>query len=104
MVFIESNLFTSLVSEYLTDDEFCELQIYLSFHPEIGKIISGSGGIRKIRWARQGIGKSGGVRVIYYWVKPHDQIYFLTIYGKNERENIDAITMKRIVKQLEEFK
>jgi hypothetical protein len=50
---------------------------------------------------RQGMGKSGGVRIIYYWAKSHQEIFLLTLYSKNERENIDATTLKRIAKELE---
>lgn len=104
MVFVETSLFTRLVVEYLSDEEYRELQQYLMEHPEAGQIIRGSGGIRKMRWARQGMGKSGGVRIIYYWAKGRDQIYMLTIYSKSERENIDKETLARIAKQLETIK
>lgn len=73
-------------------------------HPEAGSIIQGSGGIRKLRWARQGMGKSGGTRIIYYWAKSCEQIYLLTAYSKNEKENIDAATLAKIAKQLGEMK
>ena len=104
MIFIETTLFTSLLSEYLPDDEYRELQNYLAEHPEAGNLIKGSGGIRKIRWAFAGKGKSGGLRIIYYWKKSHDQIFMLTLYSKNEQENIDAATLNKIAKQLEAIK
>ncbi len=63
LVFVETKLFTQLVKKYLEDDEYRELQGYLMKDPEIGKIIPGSGGIRKVRWSREGIGKSGGWRI-----------------------------------------
>lgn len=101
MVFVETSLFSSWIKTYLKDEELRQLQNYLLENPEAGKIIRSSGGIRKLRWARLGMGKSGGLRVIYYWAKPLDQIYLLTVYSKNEQENIDASTLKRIAKQLE---
>jgi len=104
MVFIETALFTSLLPDYLSDEEYRELQNYLAEHPEAGNLIKGSGGIRKVRWARSGMGKSGGVRVIYYWAKSREQIYMLSIYSKSERENIDTATLNRIAKQLEGLK
>jgi hypothetical protein len=69
LVFIETKLFTQLVKEYLNDDEYRELQQYIMKNPEVGKIIRGSSGVRKVRWAREGMDKSGGVRTIYYWAK-----------------------------------
>ncbi|HSF81159.1 MAG TPA: hypothetical protein VLA49_07990 [Anaerolineales bacterium] len=66
MEFIEAPAFTKYLYDYLTDDEFIGLQGLLLRYPEAGKVIPGSGGVRKLRWAMTGKGKSGGVRVIYY--------------------------------------
>lgn len=101
LVFVETKLFTQLVKEYLDDDEYRKLQQYIMLNPGIGKIINGSGGIRKIRWAREGMGKSGGIRTIYYWAKTRDQVYMLTMYSKTEKENIDKRTLALIAKELE---
>lgn len=57
------------VYDYLSEDEYLGLQSFLLQYPEVGKIVRGSGGVRKIRWAIAGKGKSGGVRVIYYFKK-----------------------------------
>jgi hypothetical protein len=104
LVFIETKLFTQLVKDYLNDEEYGELQQYIMKNPEIGKIITGSGGVRKIRWAREGMGKSGGVRTIYYWAKTKDQVYMLTMYSKSEKEDIDKKTLAQITKELEGMK
>jgi hypothetical protein len=104
LVFVETKLFTQLVKEYLSDDEYRELQQHIMKNPEVGKIISGSGGVRKVRWAREGMGKSGGVRTIYYWAKALDQVFMLTMYSKSEKENIDKKTLAKIAKELEGMK
>ncbi len=104
LVFIETKLFTQLVKEYLSDDEYRELQQYIMKNPEVGKIIRGSGGVRKVRWARERMGKSGGFRTIYYWAKARDQVYMLTMYSKSEKENIDKKTLAQIAKELEGVK
>ena len=70
-------------------------------HPESGNVVRGSGGVRKICWAISGKGKSGGVRVIYYFKRQDDEIWFLTIYGKNEVENIPAHVLRQIAKEIE---
>ncbi|MEO1247804.1 MAG: hypothetical protein AAFX56_19160 [Pseudomonadota bacterium] len=62
--FIEPKLFTKLVGDYLDDDDYAALQQHLIGHPTAGVVIRDSGGVRKIRWAATGKGKSGGVRVI----------------------------------------
>lgn len=103
ILFIETSLFTKLVSNYLTENEYMELQLYLMEHPDAGNIFRGTGGIRKLRWWRQGMGKSGGIRTIYYWAKSLHQIYMLTIYSKSEQENIDKATLLKIVKTLEKM-
>lgn len=64
--FIETRLFTKLVLEYLSDDEYSSLQKALTRNPDAGSVIPGSGGVRKLRWAAPGRGKRGGYRVIYY--------------------------------------
>ena len=66
-------------------------------------MIRGSGGVRKLRWAAGGKGKSGGVRVIYSWAKADQQSFFLTVYGKGEKDNLSASDLKRVVKLLEEL-
>jgi hypothetical protein len=101
MIFVETSLFTKLLPSYLDDEEYRCLQAYLLEHPESGDLIKGSGGIRKVRWAIQGKGKSGGVRIIYYWHCPRNHIYLLTLYGKSEQANIDKATLKQITKALE---
>lgn len=67
MVIIETSIFTRQVQALLTEDEYRELQIVLVSRPNLGSVIKGSGGLRKVRWASSGKGKRGGVRVIYYW-------------------------------------
>lgn len=61
---------------------------YLAAHPKAGDLIEGTGGVRKLRWARDGRGKSGGVRVIYYVHSAAMPLYLLTMFAKNERANI----------------
>jgi mRNA-degrading endonuclease RelE of RelBE toxin-antitoxin system len=73
--------------------------------PDVGNIIRGSGGLRKVRWAATGRGKRGGVRVIYYWAVDREIILMLLIYGKNEQDDLTAEQL-RVLKGLveEEFK
>ena len=77
-----------MVTELLSDDEYRALQNTLVENPERGDIIKGGGGIRKLRHAVQGRGKSGGVRVIYYWVKDDHQIFMLVVYPKTKKDNL----------------
>lgn len=101
MEFIEASAFTRYVYEYLSEDEYVGLQIYLSRHPEVGKLVPGTGGVRKVRWAISGKGKSGGVRVIYYYKRQDDEIWLLTIYSKNEIKSIPVHILRQITKEID---
>lgn len=103
MVFIEASTFSKLLRRYLSDEEYRGLQNVLLERPDAGAIIQRSGGVRKIRWAAGGKGKSGGVRIIYYWVKADEQIFLLTLYGKGEQEDLSAAELKRIIKLIGEL-
>lgn len=96
MLFIETPIFTKLVQEYLTDDEYKELQEYLTAIPDAGDIIKGSGGLRKIRWKQKGRGKRGGVRAIYFWKTRDNQILMLYIYPKNVRDDLSPSQLKAL--------
>lgn len=101
MIFIETSKFTKLLSDYLSDDEYRMLQWHLQEKPESGDIVRGSGGVRKVRWAPEGKGKSGGVRVIYYWKKSDYEIWMLTIYNKSEQATIPGHILKKIAEAIE---
>jgi mRNA-degrading endonuclease RelE of RelBE toxin-antitoxin system len=101
MVFIEASAFTKLIYTYLSEDEYLGLQNFLLQYPETGNVVPGSGGVRKVRWAIAGKGKSGGVRVIYYFKRREDEIWLLTIYSKTEVENIPAHILRQIAKEIE---
>jgi len=88
MVIIETPIFTKLINDLMSDDEYKDLQEALVSRPDRGAIITGSGGLRKVRWKLEGRGKSGGVRIIYYWMTSDDQLYMLMAYPKSEKENL----------------
>ncbi len=102
--FIETRLFTKLVLEYLSDEQYGALQQALMQDPGVGPVIPGSGGVRKLRWAAPGRGKRGGYRVIYYVKRANGVIWLLTMYPKNVAENIPAAILKRIREEVEDGK
>ncbi len=104
MEFIETSIFSKLIREYLSDEEYSALQWMLLAQPDAGDLIPGSGGLRKLRWAAPGRGKSGGYRVIYYWRNHRGQIWLLTIYAKNEAANIQANILRAIKKVIDDDK
>lgn len=100
MVFIETTTFTKLVYEYLSDEELAGLQNYLLNRPNAGDVIPGSGGVRKLRWALEGKGKRGGIRVIYYRRVSEEEIWLITVYAKNEASTISPQTLKKIAEEI----
>jgi mRNA-degrading endonuclease RelE of RelBE toxin-antitoxin system len=104
VIFVETSIFSRALPDHLSDEEYRGLQSHLMERPDAGAIIQRSGGVRKVRWAAHGKGKSGGVRVIYYWIKDDDQIVLLTFYGKSEKENLSTAELKQIVKLIGELK
>jgi hypothetical protein len=101
--FIETPTFTRLLADLLTDDEYAGLQNVLMEDPSSGDIIKGGGGIRKLRHAKTGQGKSGGVRIIYYWLRSDGQIYMLLIYPKSKKDDLtdrQTALLREFVKEL----
>lgn len=102
MIFKETPNFTRAITNLLSDDDYARLQVALLKTPDLGNIIVGSGGIRKIRWAVQGRGKSGGARIIYYWAGQAKTILLLDAYGKSHKEDLTKNELKglrRVVEQ-----
>jgi hypothetical protein len=85
----------------LTDEEYQNLQAYLVLRPEAGDIIPSSGGCRKLRWGIEGRGKRGGIRLIYYFQGAAGRIYMLTIYAKNEAENIPSHILRKYREEID---
>jgi hypothetical protein len=103
MEFIETPTFTRQVVELLSDEAYRGLQNTLVKDPESGDLVKGGGGVRKIRHAVQGRGKSGGVRAIYYWMKDRHQIYMLVVYPKSKKDDLsdkETAILRDLVKEL----
>jgi mRNA-degrading endonuclease RelE of RelBE toxin-antitoxin system len=99
--FIETVLFTKLVREYLSDEEYGRLQQALIDDPEAGAVVKASGGVRKIRWAAQDRGKRGGYRVIYFVRRTQDEIWMLTMYPKNVTDSIPGRVLRQIREEID---
>jgi hypothetical protein len=103
MVFIETPTFTRPIAALLDDDEYAKLQQELVKRPDAGDLISDGGGIRKLRWKRAGTGKSGGIRVIYYWLTEDDRLLTLVAYPKSVKDSLndkETAILRRLVKEL----
>ncbi|MEQ1729832.1 MAG: transcriptional regulator [Vicinamibacterales bacterium] len=101
LTFVETRLFTSLVGQYLSDDDYAALQQALTANPDAGDVIRGSGGVRTLRWGIAGRGKRGGIRVIYYLRSRQGEVWMLTLYAKNEADSIPAHVLRRIKEEID---
>ncbi len=102
MLFVETSIFTREIQRLISDDNYRALQTALMLRPETGKLIKGSGGLRKVRWNLPGTGKSGAIRVIYYW-SPPDTIFMLFPYKKSEQEELTRNQLKILRRMIEEL-
>ena len=88
---------------YFDDASFRELQVELMKNPEAGDVIKGTGGLRKVRYAdeKRGKGKRGGLRAIYFWKDADDQFWLLTVYDKDEADDLTADQRKMLKGRLD---
>jgi len=98
---VESPIFQKLWPRYWDEDERADFASFIALNPEAGSVVRGSGGVRKVRWVREGTGKSGGVRIIYLARNEAGEVYLLTLYAKSESENIPLSVLKEIRRALE---
>ena len=85
-----------------SDDERLEFFAWIACRPDAGTVIPGSGGCRKVRWSRSGVGKRGGVRVIYFTRTREAELWMLLVYPKAAKDNIPGHILKQIRKEIED--
>jgi hypothetical protein len=95
--FIESSVFERICPIYLDDDEYAELQQHMMLNPEAGEVVRGSGGVRNLRWFRAGMGKRGGLRVIYFVRFEPNEFWMLTMYSKSKKDNVPRHILRQLV-------
>lgn len=103
-LFVELPAFSRYRQDYLSDDEFRELQAELLSNPETGDVIEGTGGLRKMRRAeqRRGKGKRGGLRIIYFWWETGSQFWLFTLYNKKELSDLSPTDRKALKQRLKQ--
>lgn len=104
IIFIETPIFTRLITGLMDDDNYSSLQAELIRNPQKGALIVNGGGIRKIRWSLgRGQGKRSGVRIIYYYKNSQGQILMLFAYPKNVADNLTDSQIKQLSCKTKEF-
>ena len=96
--------YESQVSALLNEEERMAMEFYIACAPEHHPVIPGAGGFRKARWARRGKGKSGGFRVVYYFLAEPGQIYMASIYAKSRKETLSAADQKVLARLAAQIK
>jgi hypothetical protein len=103
MTVVETGEFLKHAKSLIPDLERAELVAFIGANPEAGEVMPETGGVRKIRWALEGMGKRGGVRVIYYFHSKRLPVFLLSVYAKNRKANLSSAerkAMKRLVPAL----
>jgi hypothetical protein len=85
---VETPEFLTASSKFMSEEERALLVDYLAYNPTAGDLISGTGGVRKLRWGLEGRGKRGGARVVYFHHSAGIPLFALTAYAKNERADL----------------
>ncbi len=95
---VELPEFQRRCSALFLDEERQEIVNYLAANPEAGKVLKDTGGIRKLRWAKGNKGKSGGARVVYYYHNELIPLFLLSVFGKNQKENLSKAERNALAK------
>jgi hypothetical protein len=101
--FIEAPAFTLHLAHYMADEEYGLLPDQLANNPVLGVVMPGTGGFRKLRWAdpKRGKGRRGGLRFIYYYFPADQQIWLMTLYGKDEASDLSPSVKKALKSAIE---
>ena len=102
MIFVELPAFTRVSADLFDDKALQGIQEILLADPEAGDVISGSGGLRKLRVPLPGRGKRGGARVIYYWWSRRAHCYLIYAYAKNEQSDLTREQLKQLARIMKE--
>lgn len=96
---IESPEFIDCAAKVWSTDERHAFIDWISDNPEAGDVIAGSGGLRKVRWSRAGMGKRGGARVIYFVRNARGELVLVTVYTKGRIESIPAHLLRALMEK-----
>ncbi|RFC36653.1 MAG: RelE toxin of RelE / RelB toxin-antitoxin system [Candidatus Nitrotoga sp. SPKER] len=98
---VETEEFEYLWPLYWTEKEYEAFQVFIAENPNAGDVVRDSGGVRKVRWSRQGSGKSGGVRVIYFNRMANGEIWLILIYAKSKLDSISGDQLRKVKHEIE---
>ena len=99
-----TSVYEKRVGIILHTEERSAMELHVANNPEVHPVVAGTGGVRKARWGRQGRGKRGGVRVIYFYRSTADVVYFLDIYAKAAKEDLTPADKKQLKELVDRLK
>ena len=102
LTIVETPVFQRLASDVWDEEELDAFKVWLASDPLVGDVVPGSGGLRKVRWSRAGMGKRGGARVIYYNQLGNGVIALLMVYTKTKFDNLSTEFLVRLRKEFED--
>ena len=97
----ETSTFVAEAAKVWSTEERLEFFTWIAGQPEAGAVVPGSGGCRKVRWSRPGMGKQGGVRVIYFVELSARELCMLLVYPKSAKDNIPGAILKQVREEIE---
>jgi len=98
----ETPTFVAEAAKIWSTEERLEFFAWIAREPEAGVVIPGSGGCRKLRWSRPGMGKQGGARVIYFTHLEEGELCMLLVYPKAAKDDIPGHILKEVRKEIED--
>jgi len=100
---VETPAYISLAGKLLSEQERDEIVAMVAENPECGDVMSGTGGFRKVRVPRAGMGKSGGARVVYIWRNERFPVFLITVFPKNKKANLTKAERNALKKRADDI-
>ena len=100
---VETPAYLAIARKLFDDEEREEIVATVAFDPECGEVMAGTGGFRKVRVARASMGKRGGARVIYIWRNDKFPVFLITVFAKNEKENLSKAERNALKKRADDI-
>ena len=96
---VETPTYLTVANKLLSEEERVDIVALVAADPQCGDLIRGTGGFRKVRVARKGMGKSGGALVVYIWRNERFPVFLITVFPKNQKENLSMAERNKLRKR-----
>ncbi len=100
---VETPSYIALAGKLFSEGERADIVAMVAEDPECGAVMSGTGGFRKVRVPREGMGKSGGARVVYIWRNDKFPVFLITVFPKNKKANLTKAERNTLKKRADDI-